>query len=119
MSKRAQRAQVLPNDDGHDPETESENVPLVPNHPCLRHGWAGGHDSDQGEEVEALSDLPCPQPLGTMQPLVLMSPADALALLRMAQRTGPQDSDEADVIAHLVKLASRIADGIERRSDGW
>jgi len=54
-----------------------------------------------------------------MQPLVLMSPADALALLRMAQRTGPQDSDEADVIAHLVKLASRIADGIERRSDGW
>ena len=116
MSKRAQRAQVLPNDDGHDTETESENVPLVPNHPCLRHGWAGGHDSDQGEEVGALSDLPCPQPLGTMQPLVLMQPDDALALLCMAQRAGARNPAEAEVIAHLVKLAARITSAIETRT---
>ena len=55
----------------------------------------------------------------TVRSVVLMSPAEAIALLRMAQRSGPQDPGEAEVIAHLVRLAGRIVDDIERRSDGW
>jgi hypothetical protein len=55
------------------------------------------------------------RPNRTVRSVVLMSPADALTLLRMAQRTRPVDPGEAEVLAHLVKLASRIVD-IETRS---
>lgn len=61
--------------------------------------------------VEASSSV-----TNVIAPLVLMSPAEAIALLRMAERSGPQDAIEAEVIAHLVKLAGRIVD-IERRSE--
>jgi hypothetical protein len=116
MTDRAQRAQVLPNDDGQVSETERVDLPNVPDRPCLRHGRARGHDTDHGGEVVGLSDRSCPSSLGTMQPIVLMSPSEALTLLRMAQRCGPIDSGEAVVLAHLVKLASRIVDVVETRS---
>jgi hypothetical protein len=48
-----------------------------------------------------------------------MSPAEALALLRMAQRSGPVDPGEAEVIAHLIRLVGRITDDIEVRTDVW
>ena len=119
MTDRAQRAQALPNDGGQVPDTERVDVPSVPDRPCLRHGRARGHDTDQGEELVALCGQPCPPSLGTMRPVVLMSPAEALALLRMAQRSGPVDPGEAEVIAHLIRLVGRITDDIEVRTDVW
>ena len=116
MTDHAQRAHALPNKDGPDRDTDRVDVPSVPDRPCLRHGRARGHDTDQGEEVVVLDTQPCPPSLGTSQPIVLMSPAEAIALLRMAQRSDPQDAIEADVIAHLVKLAQRITDAIETRT---